>query len=297
MRGTLIGMCGSFQHPDASSAVPRQQKFPKAEPRLDFARSSPANRGMTQVNSAAPKANLDDAEVARFRAIAAEWWDPKGKFRPLHQIGPARLQFVRDELIRHFTLKSGGLKPLSGLRLLDIGCGGGLISEPLARMGGIVTGIDPGAENVAIARAHAGPQGLDIDYRAVTAEDLVAAGEVFDAVVCLEVVEHVPDVGAFLKTCSALVRPGGLMLLSTINRTLRSYALAIVAAEYVLGWLPRGTHQWDRFVMPDELARYLAAAGMTPPRFSGLVYAPLQDSWSLSPDTGVNYLAASAKPA
>lgn len=242
------------------------------------------------------KPNLDDAEVARFRAIAAEWWDPRGKFRPLHQIGPARLRFVRDELVRHFGLTAGGLKPLAGLKLLDIGCGGGLISEPLARMGGTVTGIDPGEENVAIARAHAEPQGLGIDYRAVTAEELVAAGESFDAVVCLEVVEHVPDVGAFLATCAALVRPGGMLIVSTINRTLRSYALAIVAAEYVLGWLPRGTHQWERFVMPDELARHLAAAGVAAPRFAGLVYAPLRDSWDLSDDTAVNYLAASAKP-
>ena len=242
------------------------------------------------------KPNIDDAEVARFRAIAAEWWDPHGKFRPLHQIGPARLEFIRDQLIRHFALQPG-LKPFAGLRLLDIGCGGGLISEPLTRLGGSVTGIDPGAENVAIARAHAEPQGLVIDYRAATAEELVTAGEQFDAVVCLEVVEHVPDVGAFLKTCAALVRPGGLMVLSTINRTLKSYALAIVAAEYVLGWLPRGTHQWDRFVTPDELARYLVNAGMGAPQFSGMAYAPLRDTWNLTPDTDVNYLAASARPA
>lgn len=242
------------------------------------------------------KPNIDDTEVARFRAIAAEWWDPNGKFRPLHQIGPVRLEFIRDELLRHFALKPG-LKSLTGLRLLDIGCGGGLISEPLTRLGGSVTGIDPGAENVAIARAHAEPQGLAIDYRAVTAEDLVAAGEQFDAVICLEVVEHVPDVGAFLKTCAALVRPGGLMVLSTINRTLKSYALAIVAAEYVLGWLPRGTHQWDRFVTPDELARFLTQAGLSPPRFSGMAYTPLRDAWTLTPDTNVNYLASATCPA
>lgn len=252
---------------------------------------------MIQISEAkAAKPNIDDAEVARFRAIAAEWWDANGKFRPLHQIGPARLEFIRDELIRHFALKPG-LKPFAGLRLLDIGCGGGLISEPLTRLGGSVTGIDPGAENVAIARAHAEPQGLVIDYRATTAEDLVAAGEQFDAVVCLEVVEHVPDVGAFVKTCASLVRPGGLMILSTISRTLKSYALAIVAAEYVLGWLPRGTHQWDRFVTPDELARFLANAGLSAPRFSGMAYAPLRDAWNLTTDTDVNYLASATKPA
>jgi len=242
-----------------------------------------------------PNANLDQAEVARFRAIADEWWDPKGKFRPLHQIGPVRLQFIRDQLSGHFACKPG-LRPLAGLRILDIGCGGGLISEPLTRLGASVTGIDPGAENVAIARAHAEPQGLAIDYRATTAEDLVAAGARFDAVVCLEVVEHVPDVGAFVQTCATLTRPGGMLVLSTINRTLKSYALAIVAAEYVLGWLPRGTHQWDRFVTPDELARHLAAAGLSPPRFSGMSYAPLRDAWSLTDDTDVNYLAASARP-
>jgi 2-polyprenyl-6-hydroxyphenyl methylase/3-demethylubiquinone-9 3-methyltransferase len=254
-----------------------------------------ANRVET-LNPETARPNLDDAEVARFRAIADEWWDPNGKFRPLHQIGPVRLQFIRDELVRHFAL-TPGLKTLAGLRLLDIGCGGGLISEPLTRLGGIVTGIDPGTENVAIARAHAEPQGLAIDYRATTAEALVDERQQFDAVVCLEVVEHVPDVGAFVKTCAELVRPGGLLVLSTINRTLKSYALAIVAAEYVLGWLPRGTHQWDRFVTPDELARYLAAAGLTPPRFSGMAYAPLRDAWRLADDTDVNYLAASARPA
>lgn len=252
---------------------------------------------MTDTSNARTAAsNIDDAEVARFRAIAAEWWDERGKFRPLHQIGPVRLQFIRDELLRHFSLKPG-LKPLAGLRLLDIGCGGGLISEPLARLGGTVTGIDPGAENVQIARSHAEPQGLAIDYRACTAEDLVAAGELFDAVVCLEVVEHVPDVAAFVRTCASLVKPGGILVMSTINRTLKSYALAIVAAEYVLNWLPRGTHQWERFVTPEELARHMTAAGLIAPTLSGMSYNPIQDVWSLSKDTGVNYLAAAAKPA
>lgn len=251
---------------------------------------------MTEPSPSRPASNIDDAEVDRFRAIAAEWWDERGKFRPLHQIGPVRLQFVRDQLIRHFGL-APGLKPFAGLRLLDIGCGGGLISEPLARLGGSVTGIDPGPENVAVARAHAEPQGLAIDYRAVTAEELVAAGERYDAVVCLEVVEHVPDVAAFVATCAALVKPGGLLVLSTINRTLKSYALAIVAAEYVLNWLPRGTHQWDRFVTPDELARHVTYAGLGAAHFAGMSFNPLRDAWSLTDDTAVNYLAAAAKPA
>lgn len=240
--------------------------------------------------------NRDAGEIARFEALAREWWDPAGKFRPLHQIGPVRLAFVRDALVRHFGLAPGGLKPLAGLSVLDVGCGGGLISEPLARLGARVTGIDPGARNVAIARDHAAPQGLSIDYRVATAEELAAAGEQFDAVVCLEVLEHVPDVRAFVVTLAALVRPGGLLLLSTLNRTLKAYALAIVAAEYVLGWLPRGTHQWERFITPDELAAHCAAAGLAAPRFEGFVYDPLRDRWSLDADTGVNYLAAAAKP-
>jgi 2-polyprenyl-6-hydroxyphenyl methylase/3-demethylubiquinone-9 3-methyltransferase len=244
----------------------------------------------------APSGNVDAAEVARFQALAKAWWDPTGKFRPLHQIGPARLTFVRDELTRHFGRAAGGLRPLEDLSVLDVGCGGGLMSEPLARLGARVTGIDPGAQNIAIARAHAEPQHLAIDYRVATVEDLVAAGERFDAVVSLEVVEHVPDVAAFVKACAELTRPGGLVVFSTLNRTLKSYALAIVAAEYVLGWLPRGTHQWERFVTPDELAAHAAAAGLGPPRFMGLVYSPLKDEWRLAPETDVNYLASAARP-
>lgn len=247
---------------------------------------------MTQPQST----NLDPAEVERFQSLAKAWWDPTGKFRPLHQIGPARLTFVRDELARHFGRETGGLRPLKDLSILDVGCGGGLMSEPLARLGARVTGIDPGEKNVAIARGHAEPQGLAIDYRVATVEDLAAADAKYDAVVSLEVVEHVPDVAAFVGSCASLVRPGGLLILSTINRTVKSYALAIVAAEYVLQWLPRGTHQWERFVTPDELARHVAAAGLAAPRFKGFVYSPLRDTWSLSSDTDVNYLAAAAKP-
>ena len=250
-----------------------------------------------QAGSSATPGNLDTAEVARFQALAKAWWDPAGKFRPLHQIGPARLTFVRDEIKRHFGRDGDGLRPLKDLRIIDVGCGGGLMSEPLARLGARVTGIDPGERNIAIAKDHAVGQGLDIDYRAVTAEELVAQGELYDAVVCLEVVEHVPDVAAFVATCAALVRPGGILVLSTINRTLKAYALAIVGAEYVLGWLPRGTHQWERFVTPDELARHISAAGLGAPRYSGFVYSPLRDTWSLSPDTDVNYLVSAAKPA
>lgn len=252
----------------------------------------PADQNTTET-SASP--NVDPAELARFAALSAEWWDPKGKFRPLHQIGPVRLAFIRDRIARHFDREHGGLKPLVGLRILDIGCGGGLISEPLARMGGKVTGIEPKEANIKAAIAHTTPQGLDIDYRAATVEQLAAAGETFDAVVCLEVVEHVPDVGAFIKSCASLVAPGGIIVLSTINRTLKSFALAIVGAEYVLRWLPVGTHQWDRFITPAELQDHLATAGMTMGRAEGMVYNPLSDLWSLAADTGVNYLAAAAR--
>lgn len=245
----------------------------------------------------APGSNLDPKEVERFQKMAAEWWNPNGKFRPLHQIGPARLEFIRGELTRHFGLKTPGVRPFDGLRVLDIGCGGGLVSEPMARMGAKVVGIDPGSNNIRIAKSHSEPQGLAIDYRICEVEDLVRAGETFDAVLCLEVIEHVPDPAQFTKDCATLVRPGGMIVLSTLNRTMKSYALAIVAAEYVLGWLPRGTHQWDRFITLDEMSQFAAGAGLTTPRFEGMFYNPLRDRWALSFDTDVNYLASAAKPA
>ncbi len=241
-------------------------------------------------------ATLDPGEVDRFAALASQWWDPKGKFAALHRIGAARLTFLRNELLRHFAGPRSGMRPLDGLSILDVGCGGGLVCEPLARLGARVTGLDPASENVEAARRHASGQGLAIDYRCGSVEDLGAEGLQFDAVACLEVVEHVPEPGAFLTACARLVRPGGLMLLSTINRTAKAYLLAIVGAEYVLRWLPVGTHQWDRFVTPDELARYLRHAGLAPARFEGLVYNPLSDAWALSTDTDVNYLASAAKP-
>jgi 2-polyprenyl-6-hydroxyphenyl methylase/3-demethylubiquinone-9 3-methyltransferase len=239
---------------------------------------------------------LDPAEIERFNRCAAEWWDSNGKLRTLHLIGPARMTFLRNTLVRHFGRPQGQVRPLDGLTILDIGCGGGLVCEPLCRLGARVTGIDPGLDNVEAARRHAAGQGLGIDYRMARVEDLAAQGLAFDAAVCLEVVEHVPDPAAFLKTCAGLVRPGGLMLLSTINRTLKAYMLAIVGAEYVLRWLPVGTHQWERFVTPDELTRHLAAAGLGAPTFQGLVYRPLDDSWTLSSDIDVNYFVAAAKP-
>ena len=239
---------------------------------------------------------LDPTEVARFSAIAAEWWDPNGKFKPLHELAPARIGYLRDEMMRCFHREGITDKPLTGLRILDIGCGGGLVAEPLTRLGAAVTGIDPGEESIAAARAHAASQGLAIDYRAVRIEEIAAAGETFDVVTCLEVVEHVPDVAAFLAAAAKAVRPGGLLIASTINRTLRSYALAIVAAEYVLRWLPPGTHDWNRFVTPEEMAIYFRRAKLESPRITGLVLDPIRGRWQLSSDTAVNYFAAAGRP-
>lgn len=243
---------------------------------------------------AAPTATLDPAEVERFARLSAEWWDPNGKFRPLHKLGPARLTFIRDRIAGHFG-RTGQRRPLDGLTVLDIGCGGGLISEPLSRLGARVTGIDPATENIEAARRHAEAQGLAIDYRATTVEALADDGLTFDTVLCLEVVEHVTDPAAFIALASGLVRPGGVLIASTINRTMKAWLLAIVGAEYILRWLPAGTHRWDRFVTPDELARFMAGASIERISFEGLVYDPLADRWSLSPDTDVNYFAVGVK--
>lgn len=267
-----------------------------ASPAFDECAGKAQKAGMN-TPSLHPQATIDPAELDRFARLADDWWNPDGKFKPLHQLGPARLGFIRDRASTHFGLPRQGLTPLDGLTLLDIGCGGGLISEPLARLGAQVVGIEPTEANIGAARSHAAASGLDIDYQAASAEDLAAAGRRFDIVVCLEVVEHVPDPAAFVAVCASLVRPGGLMILSTINRTLKSYALAIVGAEYVLRWLPVGTHQWDRFITPAELDRYVRAAGLDALSCEGLVYHPLSDRWSLGPDTDVNYIGAAAKPA
>lgn len=237
-------------------------------------------------------ANVDPGEVAHFAALAAKWWDPNGAFRPLHQIGPVRLAFIRDQVCSGFERDRHGPAPFEGLSFLDIGCGGGLIAEPLATLGARVTGIDPAESGIEAARLHAGERGLSIEYRDQTAESLAAEGRSFDVVLCLEVVEHVPDVGALVATASGLVKPGGILILSTINRTAKSFLLAIVGAEYVLRWLARGTHQWDRFVTPAELGRHVEAAGCDVREVQGMVYGPISGTWSLAHDTDVNYIMA-----
>jgi 2-polyprenyl-6-hydroxyphenyl methylase/3-demethylubiquinone-9 3-methyltransferase len=239
---------------------------------------------------------LDKEEVARFATRAGEWWDPNGPFKPLHRINPVRLTYIRDQLARKFDRDIKAAQSLEGLAVLDIGCGGGLVAEPLARLGAEVTGIDPAAENIEAAKAHAEGARLDITYRAETAEAVAASGTKFDAVLLLEVVEHVPSVPDFLKAVAPLVKPGGMMILSTLNRTLKAYALAIIGAELILRWLPVGTHNYERFVTPDELRTALRGAGLTLTDLTGMVYNPLADEWRLARDTDVNYFA-SAVPA
>jgi 2-polyprenyl-6-hydroxyphenyl methylase/3-demethylubiquinone-9 3-methyltransferase len=239
---------------------------------------------------------IDPAEVARFAAIAEAWWDPDGEFRPLHKFNPIRLTYLRDRLAAHFGRDITQRHPFAGLRLLDIGCGGGLIAEPMARLGFEVTAIDATEKNIHVAHAHAEDQGLAIDYRHAAAEDLVAAGEQFDAVLTLEVIEHVSDPASFLGSVGELVRPGGAVLLSTLNRTAKSFALAIIGAEYVLGWVPRGTHTWSKFLKPSEVTGGLRRAGLELKDLTGVSYNPLADSWRLGRDLDVNYLVYAVRP-
>jgi 2-polyprenyl-6-hydroxyphenyl methylase/3-demethylubiquinone-9 3-methyltransferase len=238
---------------------------------------------------------LDREEVARFARLSGQWWDERGPFRQLHRINPVRLTYIRDQLCRRFGRDAQGPASLAGLSVLDIGCGGGLVCEPLARLGASVTGIDPAAENIAAAKAHASAGGLDITYKGTTVEELASRGQSYDAVLLLEVVEHVPDVPAFIKSVAPLTKPGGVMILSTLNRTLKSFALAIVGAEYILRWLPVGTHQWQRFVTPSELASALSAAGLAMAGTEGLIYDPFSDEWRLGTDTDVNYFATATR--
>ncbi len=240
---------------------------------------------------------IDQAEVDRFSAMASEWWDPTGKFRPLHKFNPVRLTYIRDQATAHFNRDPKMPRPLQDLRVLDIGCGGGLLSEPVARMGATVVGADPSETNVEIAKIHAAQSSVAVDYRAVTAEDLAAAGEQFDIILNMEVVEHVADVDLFLSACARMVKPGGLMFIATINRTMKALALAIVGAEYVLRWLPRGTHQYEKLVRPHEIEAPLAGSGMRIIDRTGVFYSPLTDSWNLSRDMDVNYMLLADRPA
>ena len=241
-------------------------------------------------------ASVDADEVAKFSALAAEWWDPNGKFKPLHKFNPTRLISIREQAVAHFSLDDEAPQPLKGLRVLDIGCGGGLLSEPLSRLGASVTGVDASAANVKTALVHAGQQGLDIDYRHGAAEQLLESGEApFDLVLAMEIVEHVADVDSFLSACAGLTRSGGMVIAATLNRTPKAFALAIVGAEYVLRWLPRGTHQFEKFVKPSEIRAVFDAQGVESGEPIGVNYNPLLDEWRLSSDATVNYMIVGRK--
>ena len=243
-----------------------------------------------------PASTVDPAEVAKFEAMAAEWWNPSGKFKPLHMLNPCRLDYITTQIASEFDRDLATPLPFAGLRILDIGCGGGLLSEPMARLGADVVGADPATRNIPVARLHAEQSGLTIDYRLTTAEDLAAAGEQFDVVLNMEVLEHVPNPQSFLSACQTLLKPGGLMICSTLNRNAKSFGMAIVGAEWVMRWLPKGTHDWKKFITPDELAEFIRKAGLDPVDRKGMVFNPIAWSWNLSSrDLSVNYVTASVK--
>jgi 2-polyprenyl-6-hydroxyphenyl methylase / 3-demethylubiquinone-9 3-methyltransferase len=241
------------------------------------------------------QSTVDPSEVERFSALAAEWWDPRGKMAPLHKFNPVRLGYIRDQACARFGRDAKRLDSLSGLAVLDIGCGGGILAEPLARLGAIMTAIDPSETNVAAAQQHAEQSELTIDYRCTTAEELAEQGARFDLVLAMEVVEHVADVPLFVKSCAQMVKPGGLMIAATLNRTLKSFALAIVGAEYILRWLPVGSHRWEKFVTPNELEIAMEQGGLRVLHEQGVIYNILADRWQLSTDTDVNYMLVAEK--
>jgi 2-polyprenyl-6-hydroxyphenyl methylase/3-demethylubiquinone-9 3-methyltransferase len=246
---------------------------------------------MVSAATPAPATTIDDAEVARFSAIADQWWDPRGKFAPLHRLNPVRLSYLRAQLIRHFSRDDASATPLNNLSLLDLGSGGGLISEPMARLGATVTGVDASPTNIEVASLHAKESGLAIDYRASTAEQLALEGKTYDIVLALEIIEHVASPELFYDALSQLVKPGGLLVLSTLNRTAKSYALGIVGAEYVLRWLPRGTHSWQKFVKPSEMAAALRGRGLQVIDTAGIVFSPLRWEFHIdAKDLDVNYM-------
>ncbi|MGN6514506.1 MAG: bifunctional 2-polyprenyl-6-hydroxyphenol methylase/3-demethylubiquinol 3-O-methyltransferase UbiG [Rhizomicrobium sp.] len=245
--------------------------------------------------SAQTAPSVDPSEIEKFSRMAAQWWDPGGKFAPLHKFNPVRLRFIRETAAAHFAREGSSLRPFEGLSLLDIGCGGGLLSEPAAKMGFAVTGVDPSEKNIGTARAHAAQSGVAVDYRASNAEALAADGATFDVVLNMEVVEHVADLRAYLRTCAGLVKPGGIMFVATLNRTLKALALAKVMAEYILRWLPPGTHDWDKFVTPSELSAMLEDAGLKILKTQGVAFDPLGWNWRLSGDTDVNYMVVAGR--
>jgi 2-polyprenyl-6-hydroxyphenyl methylase/3-demethylubiquinone-9 3-methyltransferase len=243
-----------------------------------------------------PSTTIDDMEVARFSAIADEWWDERGKFAPLHKLNPVRLTYLRDQLIRHFSRDGASATPLNNLSLVDIGCGGGLISEPMARLGAQVTGIDASATNIRVADLHAKNAGVTVNYRATTAEQLALEGAQFDVVFALEIIEHVADVSLFCDAITALVKPGGVLVLSTLNRTAKSYALGIIGAEYVLRWLPKGTHSWSKFIKPSEMSAAMRTRGFRVQDMTGITFSPLEWKFSLNArDLDVNYMMVTTK--
>ena len=249
-------------------------------------------------NASAKKgSSVDPEEIARFEAMSAEWWDASGKFRPLHVFNPARLKLIQNKIRSHFGRETNIDRSLKGIKILDIGCGGGLVAEPLARLGAEVTAIDASAVNIGIAETHARQSGIEIAYRAATAEQLVTEGAVFDVVLTLEVIEHVTSPSAFMQSCGQLVRPGGLLMAATLNRTLKSLALAKIGAEYVLRWLPPGTHDWNKFVTPHDLRRMIEMAELDPEPPVGVSYNPIADRWYPSQDVSVNYMMTATKPA
>lgn len=243
--------------------------------------------------------SVDPAEIANFSAMADEWWDESGKFKPLHKFNPVRISFIRDAIIDHYSLDTTDnatkLHPLKGLKLLDIGCGGGLLSEPMTRMGAAVTSADAAEKNIQIASLHAEQMGLEIDYRHTTAEALADAGEQFDVILNMEVIEHVADTEGFMAACGKMLKPDGIMFVATLNRTAKSYALAIIGAEYILRWVPKGTHDWKKFLRPSEVNRLLRNSGLEIKKMVGATYNPLQDKWFLSDDLDVNYMMACRK--
>jgi 2-polyprenyl-6-hydroxyphenyl methylase/3-demethylubiquinone-9 3-methyltransferase len=250
---------------------------------------------MRSASSPTNSPSVDKAEIEKFSALASEWWDPSGKFRPLHLFNPVRLSFIRETAVKYFGCDPARLRPFEGKTLLDVGCGGGLLSEPMARQGFKVLGIDASEKNISIASAHSDGLDLPLSYRAISAETLAREGAIFDLILNMEVVEHVADLPAFFEGCGSLLAPKGIMIVATLNRTMKSLVLAKIGAEYILRWLPPGTHDWNRFVRPQELTNYLETAGFYVNHLQGVAFDPMRWGWRLSTDTGVNYMAVAGR--